>query len=473
VKRLGIVPLLIAGLALTGCSGDEEPGVQVAQVRRAPVQEIVEAPATVTARATAALRSPAAGTVAKLYVHDGEKVSEGQLIAKIGSPEARARLKQARGAERAASRAAPPISVPGGGSPLRLASVDLGPIDRQVSAEFDRARAAAKKIEDAGTRKALLTAIDRAERQHRAQRRTLTKITKQLTRSVDQALSRVSGQLSAGLDGLSGSMKALQAASKAQAKAAVTTAEATVRGLTIKAPFDGVVTLGGASGGGSPGLGGLLSQLPAGVAGQAPAAGAEVPAAGQGGAATTGTIATGVPVSAGDTIATVTDVSRLGLSADVDETDVLQVGKGVPAEAELDAVTGARYTARVTAVGVTPKQGSTGGVSYAVRLSLGKGTYDDGTRAPVPKPGMSAVVRLTVRDSPDAVAVPSSAIDTSGRDSIVWVVQGTGDEGVAARRVVKLGAQGDAEVEVLSGVGVGDRVVVKGADTVRQGQRIP
>ncbi|HEY9523694.1 MAG TPA: HlyD family efflux transporter periplasmic adaptor subunit, partial [Thermopolyspora sp.] len=183
---------------------------------------------------------------------------------------------------------------------------------------------------------------------------------------------------------------------------------------------------------------------------------------------------TGVPVSAGDTIVTVTDVSKLSLTADVDETDVLQVNKRVSAEAEFDAVTGAVYSARVTGVGVTPKEGTTGGVSYAVRLALGKGVYDDGERAPVPKPGMSAVVRLTVRDSPDAIAVPSSAIVTSGRESVVWAVQGGGgDGGTAQRRVVKLGAQGDAEVEILSGVTVGERVIVKGADTVRQGQRIP
>jgi RND family efflux transporter MFP subunit len=254
-------------------------------------------------------------------------------------------------------------------------------------------------------------------------------------------------------------MSSLRAASVAQTKTAVKAAETTVKGLVIKAPFDGVVTLGGASGGGGAAdLGALAAQLPASVAGQ------------MGGAAPTGrsggTIAKGVPVAAGDTIATVTDVSKLTLSADVDETDVLLVERGTRAEVEFDAVPGATYTAEVTGVGVTPKEGATGGVSYPVRLSLGKGTFDDGARAPKPKPGMSAVVRLTVRDSPDAVAVPASAIVSSGKDSVVWAVR----NGKAERQVVKLGAQGDAEVEILSGLTVGERVVVKGADTVRAGQ---
>ncbi|HJX86268.1 MAG TPA: biotin/lipoyl-binding protein, partial [Gemmatimonadales bacterium] len=95
-----MLPLLIAALAAGGCSTGETPSVQIAQVRRTPVKEVVEAPATVVARATAALRSPAAGTVAKLYVQDGDKVSKGQILARISSPQARDQLKQAREAER-------------------------------------------------------------------------------------------------------------------------------------------------------------------------------------------------------------------------------------------------------------------------------------------------------------------------------------------------------------------------------------
>lgn len=81
---------------------------------------------------------------------------------------------------------------------------------------------------------------------------------------------------------------------------------------------------------------------------------------------------------------------------------------------------------------------------------------------------MSAVVRLTVRRSENATAVPASAIVTSGRESIVWAVR----DGRAERRVVRLGAQGDAVVEILSGVSPGERVVVKGADAVRPGQTL-
>ncbi|MFB4272827.1 efflux RND transporter periplasmic adaptor subunit [Nonomuraea sp. GTA35] len=447
--RYGAAPLLVL-LALTGCTAEEPATVQVADVRRAPVTEVVEAPATIGARASATLRSPAQGTIARLHVRDGDRVRKGQIVARIRSPQAEDQLRQARQASEMATPAR--FSAPS----VRLPSFDTRAFDRKVARHFARARQEAAKVEDKRARKQLLNAIDLARTQHQAQTRALASITAQLNRSI-------SGLMTGVTSGLSGSMASLQAASRSQAKAAVKVAERTVRSLTVKAPFAGVVTLGRASGGGGmPGVESLLGRLPGGSGQQLP----PVPA---GGSAQGTPVAAGVPVSAGDPIVTVTDVSELTLDADVDETDVLLVREGVEAEVELDAVPGATYEAAVTGIGVAPMEGTTGGVSYPVRLRLGAGAFDDGSEAPTPKPGMSAVARLTVRESPSAVAAPASAIVSSGRESVVWVV----GNGVAQRRVVKLGAQGDAVVEVLSGLSVGERIVVRGADSVRAGQTLP
>jgi multidrug efflux pump subunit AcrA (membrane-fusion protein) len=460
------VPALLIVLALVGCTAEEPSPVQVGEVTRAPVTEVVEAPATVGARATATLRSPAQGTVAKLYVGDGDKVDKGQILARISSPQARDQLRQANEALRLASSAGAPRAAFSAPS-LRLNPLDTSALDRKVAREFDKARKAARKVTDPEARRQLLAAIDMAQSQHRANRAALTTITRNLQRSVNGVLSQVTGQINAGIGGITASMSSLQAASRTQAKAAAKTARTTVDGLTIKAPFAGVVTLGRVSAGGADPLAGLLGQLPSGIAGQAGGLGGSGggPTAGSGPAAA---VAVGVPVSAGDPIVTVTDVSKLALAADVDETDVLLVSRGVAAEAEFDAVPGATYRAEVTGVGVTPMTGTTGGVSYPVRLSLGSGAFDHGGKAPRPKPGMSAVVRLTVRESPDALAVPASAIVTSGRDTVVWAVEG----GTAERRVVRLGAQGEDTVEVLDGLRLGERIVIRGADGVRQGQEI-
>jgi HlyD family secretion protein len=162
-------------------------------------------------------------------------------------------------------------------------------------------------------------------------------------------------------------------------------------------------------------------------------------------------------------------VSTLSLRAEVDETDVLLVRKGVTADVELDAVPGAVYRAVVRNVDLSPTGAGGAGVEYVVRLDLGGGTLADGAPAPRPLPGMSAVALLRVSVAKQAAAVPVSAVFRDGDLDAVWVVE----DGEASAQVVTLGAQGEDYVEVLEGVQVGDSIVVGGADQVAAGQQVP
>jgi hypothetical protein len=108
-------------------------------------------------------------------------------------------------------------------------------------------------------------------------------------------------------------------------------------------------------------------------------------------------------------------------------------------------------------------------VAYRVRLSLGAGSYSDGRAAPTPRPGMSAVARLRVREAADAVTVPAAAVfNADGRDT-VWVVRG----GRAERVAVTVGVQGQDLVQIVAGLDDGDPVVVRGTDQVSPGQELP
>ncbi|WP_192809559.1 efflux RND transporter periplasmic adaptor subunit [Actinomadura rudentiformis] len=452
IPAVAVAVLLAA--QLSACSGDDDTDrVRLGKVLRSDVAEVVEAPATVSARAAATLRASAEGTIERLYVGDGDRVQEGDVLAKIGSPTAREQLAQAREADG---------SLAGGGVDMP-AALDMSGFqrktDRSARQGFSAARKVALKIPDLRQRALVLAGITRAEGEYRA-----------AAAAARDAVAR----LNAGLGSVGNAFSSITAAQRVQTRAAVRAAERTVKALTIKAPFDGVVSLGGPAGGGG-GLGDLASRLPQQLAGQGGGAGgsaasglAALGGLGGGTAKDASSIATGAPVSSGDAVVTVTDVSRLSLAADVDETDVLQIREGVEADAEFDAVQGGTYTAEVTGVGVTPKESTGGGVTYKVTLVLKEGTLSGGGRAPMPKPGMSAVVNLRVREVTDVLSVPSAAIVSSGRDSVVWAVVG----GRAQRRVVRLGAQGDTTVEVTRGLREGEEVVVRGADSVRQGQEL-
>jgi RND family efflux transporter MFP subunit len=174
-------------------------------------------------------------------------------------------------------------------------------------------------------------------------------------------------------------------------------------------------------------------------------------------------------VAAGTPIVTIVDLTRLGLVAEVDETDVLLVRTGVAADVELDAATGATYSATVRSTDLLPTTSARGGVSYRVRLDLAAGKFTDGTAAPGPRPGMSAVVRLRVRQATDAVTVPASAVvNADGRDT-VWAVR----DGEYQRVPVTLGVQGEDVVQVTGGLNAGQRIVVGGTDQVHAGDAAP
>lgn len=437
-------------MCLTAASCDRKPAdIGVGAAGRADVAEVVDAPATVTARAVATLTAPADGTLASMSVKPGDSVVPGQILAMIDSPAARQRLDQASDALAA---------LRGGSGPGRT---DLSGAQRKTdeaaATAFAAARDAANKLGDPILRDALLAQVAAAERAY--------------AEAAASARALVSS-VQRGLAGISQAMSALTAAQRAQAQAAYDLAKSTVDSLTLRAPVAGVVQLGGvaaASGGG--GLSDLLNSAAGG--GASGAAGALTGGSSAGGGAPSGpgvdpAATVGGRVAAGVAVLTVVDVSQLGLLAEVDETDVLLVQPGVRASVELDAAPGARYDATVTSADVLPSTSARGGVSYRVRLTLAPGRFGDGREAPAPRPGMNAVTHLQVRDVRDAVTVPAAAVFNVGGVDVVWTVRG----GKAVRTPVTIGVAGPDRVQIVTGLGDGEQIVIRGTDKVRAGMQV-
>ena len=438
---IALAGMLLISLTAASC-GDEPRDVGLAQVGRGTVDEIVEAPGSVTARAAATVSAPSAGTLAELRVEPGQRVSKGQVLAVIDAPELEARR---RSAEQALDQASRGGGVPSGGTSGFTAVRKR--TDRQAAEAFAEARTAAGKITDPALRQVLLKQVDAARQQYSA---------------ASAAAGAALRSVQRGVASLGQAVSSLSAAQRLQAKQAYELADAAVDALTLRAPVAGVVQLGGPSGGGTASLNDLLSG-----GGGAPAAAPPAAGGGRGLPGVDSAVPQGAYVAAGTPIVTVVDVTRLGLTAEVDETDILLVKAGGPATVELDAATGATYQAKVRAADLLPTTSARGGVSYQVRLDLGPGTTTDGSAAPTPRPGMSAVVRLRVRQAADAVTVPASAIvNADGRDT-VWAVR----NGRYERIPVTIGVQGEDIVQVTEGVQPGERIAVSGTDQIRPGDR--
>ena len=78
-------------------------------------------------------------------------------------------------------------------------------------------------------------------------------------------------------------------------------------------------------------------------------------------------------------------------------------------------------------------------------------------------------IRLLVDVDRGATVIPTSAIERGQQGSFVYVV---GADSTVAARPVTLGPGEGERVAVLAGLALGDRVVVDGADRLRDGARV-
>ncbi len=433
-------------MTASSCS-DDGPAVSLGAATVGTVAEIVEAPGSITARSAATVSASAAGTLSDLRVEAGDRVQQGQIIAVIDAPEVQARRKAA---DSLLDQAKHGGGAPTGGSAGFTAARRR--TDQQAADSLAGAQAAAAKITDPKLRAAFLQQATAAQQQYAAA-------------SANAAAAVQS--LQQGVASLDQTVSALAQAQRLQAQQADELAHAAVDALTLRAPIAGVVQLGGTAPGGSSSLAGLLSAGAGGASGLSAAGSATTGSAGAGLSGVNGAIVRGGIVAAGTPIVTIVDASHLGLTAEVDETDVLLVRPGSAASVQLDAAPGVTYQATVHAVDLLPSTSARGGVSYKINLDLGKGVGVDSAAAPVPRPGMSAALRLQVRQAIDVVTVPASAVvNVDGHDT-VWTVQ----DGHYQRVPVTLGVQGEDNVQIATGVTAGQRVIVGGADQLHPGDK--
>lgn len=179
------------------------------------------------------------------------------------------------------------------------------------------------------------------------------------------------------------------------------------------------------------------------------------------------------PVSAGGGftrtgIGTIVDMSSLEIEVDVNETYIHRVTRAQKVEAVLDAYQDWRIPAHViTTIPTADRQKAT------VRVRIGFDQLGD----PRILPDMGVKVSF-LRDEPAAganapppapgVLVPKAAIRTANGRSIVFVLK---DDRVE-RRAISVGLESGDQMEVLSGLTAGERVVIDGPVTLKDGDKV-
>lgn len=136
---------------------------------------------------------------------------------------------------------------------------------------------------------------------------------------------------------------------------------------------------------------------------------------------------------------------RLKMEVSFSESDIGKVRKGQTATVSIDSMEGTELSGEVTKLSVLPSEGSSSVVEYPATILLTQSAK--GLRA-----GMSASAEVVVEQVKNAITVSSEAL--SGKT--VTVEEG----GKEVTKTVTTGLEGDETTQIISGLKVGDTVVL-------------
>ena len=171
-------------------------------------------------------------------------------------------------------------------------------------------------------------------------------------------------------------------------------------------------------------------------------------------------IAEGNYVNAGTRVARIIDTTELEISLSVGEREVQAVTPGQPVFVTIPAAQIAEAPGSVHAVAAGSDQ-QTGSFSVVVRWS---NPEPDATRA-----GLTATVRIPRPGAEERIIIPAQALQARGATRFVFVAS---DDGNAERRTVVVGERQADRVEIVSGLQVGETVIVSGITGLTDGARV-
>jgi RND family efflux transporter MFP subunit len=176
----------------------------------------------------------------------------------------------------------------------------------------------------------------------------------------------------------------------------------------------------------------------------------------------------GAMASPGVPLLTVEDPSRFRLEATVDESKIGAVRLEESVPVVIDSLGEQSIEGKVTQIVPAADPGSR---TFTVKIDLPESHSSKNGLSGAPGPirsGLFGRARFA-RGQHDAIAIPKSAVLNRGQLQAVYVV---GSDQLASLRYVTLGPASSEQVEVLSGLQSGDRIVVQPGDRDLSGKQV-
>ena len=171
-------------------------------------------------------------------------------------------------------------------------------------------------------------------------------------------------------------------------------------------------------------------------------------------------------------IATIVDMKSNEIEVDVNESYIARVGNGQQVTATLDAYPDKPFPAKVrTVIPTADRQKATVKVRITI-IDLEKYNFilpDMGVKVAFLENEQPAAKDKAKDKGPQAVAlIPKGAVRSDSNASFVFLVH----DGKVERRAVSLGMDRGTDVAILAGVSPGDSLVVKGPESLHDGEKI-
>lgn len=174
-----------------------------------------------------------------------------------------------------------------------------------------------------------------------------------------------------------------------------------------------------------------------------------------------GPLVPGSYVMPGSPIYTIVDLSQMTMTAKVDESDIAKMAEGQTATVMLEAYPDKEFSGVINRVADTATTNEAGATAFDVMIQLDPADFDL-------KIGMTGTADVVVASKKDALAVPIEAlVDKDGKKYVFKVV-----DGKAELTEVELGIVTEDRAEITGGVSAGDNVVTKGVEKLKDGQSV-
>jgi multidrug efflux pump subunit AcrA (membrane-fusion protein) len=162
------------------------------------------------------------------------------------------------------------------------------------------------------------------------------------------------------------------------------------------------------------------------------------------------TLRRGSPIQPNDIVMTIVKPRPMIIRTTVPESQAQRIHAGQTAFVDPVGFTEQKLTAVVNKVGSIPL----GGAGFDCQMTVAA----DALNAAI-MPGMNCEIKLIPYKKSDALTVPPKAVFTEDLDPSKQYVYLVGKDGKSKKRTVTIGERNDKQVELLSGVSVGDEIL--------------